>query len=206
MALPEELFYANFANHRLLLYQKSLPLRKGPVYVLIDKSGSMVGEKMLWAKALTISLLKKSLREGRTFYMRFFDSRLYPVYKATPRIRGSCLVRLIDMLSRVKPQGGTDITRAVKTAATDVSKEKRRRDKPGDLIIVTDGEDTLDTTLLKSLLQRSGLRLIVVMVKGENESLKKAADVYLKVKSLGGKEIRVVLRYLHGRPVERSHT
>ena len=206
LALPRDVFYADFANHKLLLYQKSLPLRKGPVYVLVDKSGSMVGEKMMWAKALTISLLKKSLREGRTFYMRFFDSRLYPVYKATPRARGSSLVRLIDMLSRVKPQGGTDITRAIKSAAKDVAREKKRRDGPGDLIMVTDGEDTLDAGLVRGILQRSGLRLVVVMVKGENESLKKAADVYLKTTSLGRREIKVVLKYLHGKPVQRYHT
>ena len=43
------------------------PLGKGPLVVLLDKSGSMDGPRDIWATALSLALLDQAHRERRPF-------------------------------------------------------------------------------------------------------------------------------------------
>ncbi|MCE4606098.1 MAG: VWA domain-containing protein [Desulfurococcales archaeon] len=195
LALPEVMFLASFANQNLLLYEKGLPARQGPVYVLLDKSGSMTGKKIVWAKTVTLALFKRAISESRWFMIRFFDSVPYPLYKISPRAKGREVVKLIDYMVRVKPQGGTDISRAIRTAIQDITETKQKRLKPGDIVLVTDGEDRINPADTKKTLAMAKLNLIVVMVGGDNESLRQASDYYMKAYKLSDKEALEVVYY-----------
>ncbi len=195
LALPEIMFLANFANQDLLLYEKGLPARSGPVYVLLDKSGSMTGKKIVWAKTVAIALFKRSINESRWFMIRFFDSVPYPLYKISPRAKGKDVVRLIDYMVRVKPQGGTDISRAIRTAVQDVLETRQKRLRPGDLVLITDGEDRVNPEDIKKTLSKANLNLVSVMIGGDNESLRRASDYYMKAFKLTDKEALKVIYY-----------
>ncbi|MCE4614807.1 MAG: VWA domain-containing protein [Desulfurococcales archaeon] len=195
LALPEIMFLANFANQNMLLYEKGLPARQGPVYVLLDKSGSMTGKKMIWAKTVTLTLFKRAISESRWFMIRFFDSVPYPLYKISPRAKGREVVKLIDYMMRVKPQGGTDISRAIRTAVQDVVETKQKRLKPGDIVLITDGEDRINTVDIKKTLGKANLNLVAVMISGDNESLRQASDYYMKAYKLSDKEALKVVYY-----------
>jgi hypothetical protein len=88
-ALPSEL---SKLSHRLLRldFMRSLlerqvmqyrlagaeTLGKGPLVVLLDKSGSMDGPRDVWATALALALLDHAQRERRTYALLGFDSRV----------------------------------------------------------------------------------------------------------------------------------
>ncbi|MCE4599266.1 MAG: VWA domain-containing protein [Desulfurococcales archaeon] len=193
IALPDDYFYSAYANGRLLLYRKVLPASKGPLYVLLDKSGSMVGSKIDWARAVAIALFRKAVDEGRLFYVRFFDSVAYPPMKLKPRSKSSDIVRLLSYLAKVKAGGGTDITRATAAAVEDMGSIRSTRNKVSDVILITDGEDRLSAELMRKIIKKGNFRLHSVMVQGHNPYLQKISYRYLVVKKLEESDaIRVI--------------
>ncbi|MCE4624436.1 MAG: VWA domain-containing protein [Desulfurococcales archaeon] len=187
LALPEEVFYAQLANSRMLLYHKELSAEEGPLYVLLDKSGSMSGEKINWARAVALALLIKARSAGRDYYVRFFDSIVYELKTVTRRVRPRDLMELIKYLATVKATGGTNITNAIAKAVEDIESGPSRG--PSDIVLITDGEDKLSTYILRGLLQSPrDIRLHTVMIKGDNPTLMNVSDTYMSVARLGEEE------------------
>ena len=192
LALPEDYFYYVLANNKLLLYKKILPSSRGPIYVLLDKSGSMVGTKIDWARAVAVALFKKAVEDNRLFFARFFDSVAYPPIMLKPRSRASDIVKLLSYLARVRAGGGTDITRATAAAVDDIIHSGRAR-QISDVVLITDGEDRLSSEIIVRLMRKANLRLHTVMVQGHNPYLQKASYRYLVVKKLEDSDaLRVV--------------
>jgi len=192
LALPTLYFLASFADSKLLLYRKVLPASRGPIYVLLDKSGSMVGTKIDWARAVAVALLRRAVVEGRGFYARFFDSIAYPPVHVKPNSKTADIIRTLSYLARVKAGGGTDITRAVITACEDIEKE---RGKVSDIILISDGEDRIPLDLLSKTLKKVNARLHTVMVQGHNTFLKHVSYRYMTVKRLEAREILKVIDF-----------
>lgn len=191
LALPKLLFRIKYIESKLLLYEKLIPKDIGPLYVLVDKSGSMEGEKIRWAKATALALLIKARREGRDFFLRFFDGMPHALTCVPRRMRSDEVIDLLKYLSRVKSGGGTDITKAIVTACDDLKGPKVRG--VADVILITDGEDNISDLLVTRKLRSANARLVTVMVMGENRSLKNVSDSYLRVTKLNeGDILRVV--------------
>jgi uncharacterized protein with von Willebrand factor type A (vWA) domain len=197
LALPEELFVAKFAERQLLLYRKVVKEDYGPFYVLLDKSGSMMGMKSLWAKAVTIALARRAVKEGREFYIRFFDSIPYPPFYFSKRVHGRDIVKMLEYLARVRANGGTDITRAIITAAEDIISRSRGR-KPSDIVLITDGEDRVATEMIRRSLSRAKARLHTVMINGNNPDLRAVSERYLVTTKLDGAEALKVVSIAFG--------
>ncbi|WP_440059220.1 vWA domain-containing protein [Thermogladius sp. 4427co] len=191
LALPEELFFLRLAEGRLLLYRKVLSKGRGPVYVLLDKSGSMDGIKITWAKAVAIAAFLKASHEHRDFYLRFFDSITYPLVSIESKIRARKVIDMIDYIASVKGSGGTDISRAIITATVDL----RTKKAPGvsDIILITDGIDRIAEQQVLFSLKKANARLITVMIGGDNKSLMKISHKYLRVEKLSSREIIKVI-------------
>ncbi len=83
---PEELA-RRMADGELLFYARERAPREARRvhHVLIDASASMRGEREVFARGLAIALGKKLLLAGEEVWLRFFDSRLYEVQRATER-------------------------------------------------------------------------------------------------------------------------
>lgn len=196
LALPDEVFYAEFANSRLLLFEKALPAERGPIYVLLDKSGSMIGEKINWARAVAVALLQKAAKENRAFYARFFDSIVYPLLEVRRASKSSEFLKALSYLARVKAGGGTRITTAIYTAAEDI-RAKNLPDKVSDIVLITDGEDRINVDTVERVKRRASARLHTVMVMGDNHYLRKVSDRYMEVKrALSGNYILKVVETL----------
>lgn len=193
LALPEEVFTANFANDKLLLFEKSLNSSLGPIYVLLDKSGSMIGDKIYWARAVAVALLQKSISENRDFCVRFFDSMTHPLMRASKRSKPSIIMKVLMYLATVRAGGGTSISNAIFTAAEDLKKERKKR--ISDVVLITDGEDKINLNLLARIKSESKMRLHTVMIQGINQYLKKLSDRYLMVKRLDQEGILKVVEF-----------
>ncbi|MGC8975208.1 MAG: vWA domain-containing protein [Thermoprotei archaeon] len=183
LAFPREYLLLNYVESKLLLYDKKISKSLGPLYLLTDKSGSMEGEKIDWAKATAIALLIKSRKEVREFYLRFFDGAPHELIRVSRKASFTEFLNLVKNLARVKSGGGTDITRAITTACEDIiSSGLVKRDS--DIVVITDGEDTLTVTTLRRKLRQANARLFSVMIQGDNKDLKTLSEKYLKVSTL----------------------
>ncbi len=191
LALPEELFITQLSNSRLLLFKKELYAEEGPVYVLLDKSGSMGGQKIDWARAVALALLAKARAGGRKFNVRLFDSIVYEMMSATTKSKPRAILELVKYLATVKASGGTNITSAIAKAVEDIS---TGRNPEGDIVLITDGEDKLSTHIIRGILGVRGIRLHSVMIQGHNPTLEKVSDSYLSVKKLGEEDALKVVK------------
>ncbi|MEM0453256.1 MAG: VWA domain-containing protein [Sulfolobales archaeon] len=191
--VPTELIYPRFylnmkiSDGKLLLYDKALPESKGPLYVLLDKSGSMEGDKIKWAKATAIALYMKSRKERREYFIRFFDGSPHQLVKISKRLKSNEILSFIDYLARVKSGGGTDITKALVTACDDI----RFGNSKGisDIILITDGEDRVSEHLIRRKLKALGVKLVTVMIMGENRDLRNISSKYMRATKLSQKEL-----------------
>jgi uncharacterized protein with von Willebrand factor type A (vWA) domain len=159
----------------------------------MDKSGSMDGDKIKWAKATALALLMRARRERRIFAMRFFDTTPYSMIKVSRRARLSEIIRLIDYLSRIRSGGGTDITRAILTAVQDIRGMGQKA--PNEIILVTDGEDKIAENIVSKQLKSVEAKLISVMILGDNPDLRRLSSKYFKVAKLSGSEILRIVEY-----------
>ncbi len=189
-ALPPEVFLHKFIEGRLLLYEKRLAKDMGPIYCLIDKSGSMNGMKITWAKAVAIGLYLRAVRETRCFYLRFFDSEVHQLLKASSG-KASEAIKVLDYLSRVKSSGGTDITKAILMALSDLRRSTYK--ELSEVVLITDGVDRVDELRIHRGLKAANARLLTVMVLGDNANLRKVSSNYFTVVKLDKEEaLRVV--------------
>ncbi len=191
LALPKEFFLVKFVENSLLLYRKVVQESKGPFYVLLDKSGSMMGLKIIWAKAVALALAQRAVREHREFYVRFFDSIPYPPLKIGKRVRGRDIVKLLEYVARVRANGGTDITRAILTATEDIIVSGNR--KVSDIVLITDGEDRVTVEAVRRSLNRAKARLHTVMIHGNNPDLRLLSETYMTVTKLSKEEALQVI-------------
>ncbi|MGH7822551.1 MAG: VWA domain-containing protein, partial [Candidatus Binatia bacterium] len=112
---------------------------RGPMVVCLDVSSSMAGEKEIWSKAVTLTLLDIARRERRRFRAILFSSAETGL-KTFDLNRGerylSDLSGALD-LADYFPGGGTDFERPLDAALECLGESRFRR---GDVILVTDGE------------------------------------------------------------------
>ncbi len=193
LAYPDLYLYAKFAEGRLLSYRKVLPMSMGPLYVLLDKSGSMEGTKILWAKATALALFMRARTEKRPFYIRFFDSTPYSLVKVSVKVKPSEILRLMEYIAKVKSGGGTDITRAIISACDDI--ENSRAKGASDVILITDGEDRVSDAIIRRMLRRASAKLITVMIRGDNADLRRLSYKYFRVVQLSSKEILQIVEF-----------
>ncbi len=191
LALPDELFDIKFAEGELLLYQKEVKEAQGPLYLLLDKSGSMDGEKIIWAKAVALALYSRARRENRDFYLRFFDNIPYPLVKVMRNAKTRDVLKMIEYIGKVRGGGGTDISRAIIAACEDIKEGHVKG--VSEVIVLTDGEDKIAETTVRRSLRESNSTLISVMIRGENADLKRVSDVYLAVYKLDQQDLLKVV-------------
>lgn len=112
---------------------------KGPMVVCLDGSSSMAGEKELWSKAVTLTLLEIARRQRRPFHSICFSSGTTPLQTLdlnTQNRYGIDADRVMD-LAEYFPGGGTDFEKPLDAALECLQKS---RYKKGDIVFITDGE------------------------------------------------------------------
>jgi uncharacterized protein with von Willebrand factor type A (vWA) domain len=144
-ALPSELsklshrllrldFMRSMLEGRVLQYQLSgsETLGKGPLIVILDKSGSMDGPRDIWATALALALLDHAQRERRMYALLGFDYH----------VKFEAVVKPGEPLPEeglfVGCSGGTDISAAL-TRGLEIIRGHPGALRKADLVLVTDG-------------------------------------------------------------------
>ncbi len=134
-------FFRRFLDQELLQYSlRGIEEKgKGPLVVCLDGSSSMAGDKEIWSKAVTLTLLEMARRQRRPFQSICFSSGESPlqILEMNPRERYEVEMEKVIDLAEYFPGGGTDFEKPL-DAALDCLKKSRYR--KGDIVFITDGE------------------------------------------------------------------
>ncbi len=138
----EILFLKNFAEGTLLQYQLrgKEKVARGAIICMIDSSGSMMGSRETWAKAVAIALLHIAYKQKRDFYGIIFSSASDPLLEFNfPK--GRATPAEVLEFAESSYHGGTDfmapINRAIQVLEGQFNNEGSQK---GDFVFITDGE------------------------------------------------------------------
>ncbi|MEM4463433.1 MAG: VWA domain-containing protein [Fervidicoccaceae archaeon] len=168
-SLPRDLFISKYYGEGLISLEKEIS-KKGILYVLLDKSGSMSGHKLIWSRSIALFFIRLAYMRGMSVFMRMFDSEPYPYNNPM-----SSFPSMIEAVLKIASNGGTDIKKAMGVALEDVGKQMRNN--RAFIFLITDGEDKF--TMRRDTSWKN-IYLITVMVSGDNDVLKSLSDLYLK--------------------------
>lgn len=136
------LFMKDLLERKLLQYnlRGEEPQGRGPIVVCVDISGSMQGQREIWAKAVMLALAHICDRQNRAFAVVTFDTQVrhHKVYESGKLE----LKEKIDLAMIHMKGGGTAFMPPLKKGFEIVSKVGKMN--KADIIFVTDGECGLD--------------------------------------------------------------
>jgi uncharacterized protein with von Willebrand factor type A (vWA) domain len=170
---------------------------RGPMIVCIDVSSSMQGDKELWAKAVSLTLMDIARRQRRLFRAVLFSSgpESLKVLDLNNRRRYQPELTKVLEMAEYFPGGGTDFQAPIDAAVALLEEKKLKR---GDLVIITDGECQVAPEWLANLRKRKAelkFTVFAVLVDvGSNElsTLAQFSDRVSSIKQLtveGSREI-----------------
>jgi uncharacterized protein with von Willebrand factor type A (vWA) domain len=151
-------------------------LGRGPVVVLLDRSGSMQGDPERWASAIAISMLGIASKEGRRATIIEFTTRVDTVTVVDGKTSPLAIAAEALKLAGRRSYGGTDFGPALQAAM-----DAGALDDRADVVIVTDGCAEADEATLARLVEAKGrgLRLYALTLNGGSASpaIQAIADV-----------------------------
>lgn len=192
-------FYRRFLDQELIQYSlRGVEEKgKGPMIVCLDGSSSMSGEKEIWSKAVTLTLLEIARKQRRLFRSICFSSAETPlqVLDMNPRDRYEVETKTVMDLAEYFPGGGTDFQKPL-DAALDCLRQARF--KKGDIIFITDGECQVDADWAeafrgeKEKLGFSLFSILIDMGPASLGTLKEFSDRISTIKQLTGDEAKEI--------------
>ncbi len=203
-------FVRRFVDNELLQYDlRGVEEKgKGPVIVCLDGSSSMLGDKEIWAKALTLTLLEIARRERRLFRAICFSSANAPLHivDLNARVRYEAEMDKIMELAEYFPGGGTDFETPLDAALECIQESRFKR---GDIVFITDGECQVHADWAERFVAEKdalGFSLFSILIDvGHSSSssfgpLKPFSDRITSVSQLTSEEVReVFVKWERGR-------
>lgn len=122
---------------------------RGPIICLIDSSGSMVGAKDEWAKAVAMGLLEIALKERRAFAYAIFSSAKDPLITDIFLPGDRSPEKILNMVTAYYG-GGTDFEKPLAWALETI---KESAFKKADIVMITDGECRVSDNFLEKFLE-----------------------------------------------------
>lgn len=207
MALDDETleydFFRRYVEHGLLQYklQGTERIAKGGIIFNEDGSGSMGGDREIWAKAVGLCLLHISKSQNRSFYGIHFGG---PGMIQEFDFRDSRNVKLEDVISFAELffNGGTDfVTPLSRSLDLLVEEYNKQGCVKGDIVFCTDGMCGVPEEWLRKFKDeqaRLGFRVWGIVIGGspDSEPLKTICDnrVFTIKDLIDGNEIRDMFR------------
>ena len=192
-------FYRRYLDQELLQYSlRGVEEKgKGPMIVCLDGSSSMAGDKEIWSKAVTLTLLEIARRQRRLFRSICFSSEETPlqVLDLNPREHYDVKTKNVMDLAEYFPGGGTDFQKPLDAALECL---KQSRFKKGDIVFITDGECQVNSDWAEDFRkekERLGFSLFSILIDVGSASLgtlKEFSDRITTIKQLTGEEAQEI--------------
>lgn len=177
-------FFKKYLERNLIQYQLRGREKegRGPIIVCIDESGTMRGQRDIWAKAVAMALLHVAQRQNRKFFMIHFDSNV----TRTDEFYGKTdPLEIIDAISHFT-SGGTEFEEPLNMAFQMIHRGKETGYKKADIVFITDGEATVSDKFLEVF--NMGKKLVNFQVIGvvidyhNDHTVRKFSDQLIHVK------------------------
>ncbi|MEW6049059.1 MAG: VWA domain-containing protein, partial [Bacillota bacterium] len=129
-------FYRRFIERKMLQYRLDVPTPqgRGPLVVCVDESGSMAGEREVWAKAVALACFNIAAKESRPYALVHFGSAHEIRVDRFPRPRRVGPAQLLEAVEHFFG-GGTDFEAPLAQALEVMEESPFRR---GDVVFITD--------------------------------------------------------------------
>jgi len=138
-------FARRFLEGELLMYtlRGHEAKGRGPMVVCLDGSSSMAGDKEIWSKAVTLTLLDIARRQRRRFRSICFASADTPlqILDLNHGQPYATDMQQVFQLAEYFPGGGTDFQKPLEAALGCLRQTPHKR---GDIVFITDGECRVD--------------------------------------------------------------
>ena len=152
---------------------KSKEIGSGPVIMYVDISGSMQGERELWAKSIAYVVAEECLKQNRAIHIHLFDTRIdQSVYLEKNRKDND---KLLDFVLRWSTGGGTSFCSVIDHT---LSKHKDNVGK-ADVLMITDGNANVTDPFIKRLnafKEQHGVQWSSFCIGGTAAALKEFSD------------------------------
>jgi uncharacterized protein with von Willebrand factor type A (vWA) domain len=192
-------FYRRYLDQELIQYSlRGIDEKgKGPIIVCLDGSSSMAGDKEIWSKAVTLTLLEIARRQRRLFRSICFSSAETPlqVLDLNPREHYDVEIKNVLDLAEYFPGGGTDFQKPLDAALECL---KQSRFKKGDVVFITDGECEVGAAWaaeFRSAKEKFGFSLFSILIDVGTSSLgtlREFSDRITTIKQLTGDEAKEI--------------
>lgn len=175
----EILFFKKLLGGELLQYklEGKEKMGRGPIIMLVDTSGSMWGDREIWAKGVALAMADIALRDKRNIEVICFSSRTeiakFVIEKGIDPVER--IHRLVD-IATYNFGGGTDFEEPLEMALADIDTQEFKK---ADIVMVTDGEcDFSDEFLVyyNEVKKKKDFRMHTVLVGCTSYALKKVSD------------------------------
>jgi Mg-chelatase subunit ChlD len=152
---------------------------RGPVVLLVDKSGSMAGDRDIWATALALAVMSEAHHDRRAFALIPYTTHPGQPFIVQP---GENLP--LECLS-IPASGGTDIAPAVKKGIDLIAGAKDDLQK-ADIILVSDGgADTVQAAGLRAEAAALGITIHGLGIGTPRETMTPWCDTVTSIEDLG---------------------
>lgn len=183
------LFFKRWTERQILQYQLKgkEPKGRGALVVCIDESGSMSGDRDVYAKATMLSLLHIAIAQKRTFVMIHFSGSIKHVSVIKKgAVDHDTLMQNLNYFSG----GGTNFNLPIMRACKMIADDAEDRDiSKADIVFITDGEATVHDVTQKQvqhLNDEIGLNFYTILVGGVRavSGLKEISNEILHLKDI----------------------
>jgi uncharacterized protein with von Willebrand factor type A (vWA) domain len=192
-------FYRRYLDQELIQYSlRGIDDKgKGPIVVCLDGSSSMAGEKEIWSKAVTLTLLEIARRQRRLFRSICFASAETPlqVLDLNPREHYEVEMKNVLDLAEYFPGGGTDFQKPLDAALECLNQS---RFKKGDVVFITDGECQVSpewAEQFRAVKEKLGFSLFSILIDVGTSSLgtlREFSDRITTIRQLTGDEAKEI--------------
>ena len=146
---PDAFVHANGKNDGWFALSLAAPDMPGAVAakdvtIVIDRSGSMLGEPIAHARAAAMDMIRRLDAKDRVNVISFSDE-VDPLFKAPqPLENQGTRDSALEFVDRLRDGGGTDIALALKTA---ISSQDKKPGRPRVIVFMTDGQSDVELAM-----------------------------------------------------------
>lgn len=121
-------------------------LEKGPVIMYIDVSGSMLGQRETWAKAIALVVANECMQQHRAIEIHLFDTEIQQSIVLNKDRQTN--MELINFIVTWTTRGGTKFG-----CVLDHAVQKKTIKNKADVLMITDGQSDIPHAFVKRLLR-----------------------------------------------------
>ncbi len=173
----DDIFMQKLVKKELLIrdYQ-ARRLKRQALYLLIDVSGSMSGQKNVYACGVALAFVRQAINEGSTYFLRFFDDSPHELYLIKSKEDAEKMSNIL--VKQPFSGGGTSIQGAINQAIEDIVESPEQFEK-AEIMVISDGEDNV--SLNKKDLK--GVKIHSTIIDGNNKGLELVSETYTELNS-----------------------